>query len=56
VPQPNPKPLPDPSPRSSALAETIRTVLKVLAIYSVTIVNGAAILYIVLRIWWYFNE
>jgi hypothetical protein len=56
VPQPNPNPLRNPSPRSSALAEHIRTVLKVLAIYGVTIVNAAAILYIVLRIWSYFSE
>lgn len=50
VPDPNSEAVNDPPPENSPSVKPIRTSLKFLAAYSVAIVNGAALLYIVVRI------
>jgi hypothetical protein len=46
----------DPQPRSSSMARRVRVSLKFLAVYGVAIVNGAALLYIFIRVWRYLSE
>ena len=50
------RPVHDPPPERSPVGKHIRVTLKYLAVYGVTIVNGAAILYIMLRVWRYVTE
>lgn len=50
VPDPNRRPVPNPSTNHSPVINPFRAPLKLLAVYSVAIVNGAAVLYILVRI------
>jgi hypothetical protein len=50
VPDPDPEAVNDPPPKNSPPVRPIRLSLKLLAAYSVALVNGAALLYIVVRV------
>jgi hypothetical protein len=52
----NPEPVDDLAPQHSLVVKHVRVSLKYLAVYSVALVNGAALLYIALRVWRYLNE
>jgi hypothetical protein len=56
VPDSNPRPVRDPPVDHSPAVKRIRVSLKFLAVYGVTVVNSAAVLYIILRVWWYLTE
>lgn len=42
--------------KNSAVLKHVRVSVKFLAVYAVAIVNGAALLYIILRVWRHLTE
>ena len=53
VPDSNARPVQGPPPKHSPVVKHLRVSLKFLAAYGVALVNGAALLYIILKFWRY---